>query len=294
MRPPALKGACVAFFPHFPLCAALLPCALLPAVAFASPELEVLKAAGERMFFEAAAPAGHVEGPTPKFSRDVLRLPKIEPLLREQTIGRLLGRITLSDLLAKRRGLLTMQLGPSVWTVDIAGDASFAKYFLLFRQGERLLIKPLGDPRQLADKKGVDMEIEPGLSYNFHIEVKMWSSDPVRQSRLQVRPKEGVQGPSYDFRIGDILDAIKSQSFVFFYGGMEYWTLYANDVDPATGALAPTRSFLFFHEECLSSRGWHFPESAVPVGQVLRVSLDDQKLVLERANPDELVISGLP
>ena len=194
------------------------------------------------------------------------------------------ARIDLASQLDRHQTMLHLQLGPSVWQVGVAGDAAFKRYYFTFRQGSRVHLAPLDIGRL---RSGVDIEIEPGLVYNFKISPNIF--DPVRRSTLKLRPARGTSGRSHDIKTGDILDAARALSFVFSAEDAEYWVFYGTDVDPSTGQFGSSRSLLFVRYDGLNSRAWPLAEDALPLAQAMRVQLSSP-LILTRT-PSELAIA---
>lgn len=267
----------------------------------AAPGYEALKVSADKEFLSASAavPPASLIIPTPPaaepfqeappemhfFQEPVLQDPKLKAL-EPSPLGGVVGRVTLSAQLDKHRDLMTRQLGRTVWNISVAGDPGFKNFFLTFQAGERLLIRPLGDLNRLRGE-GINVEIEPGVTYNFKVSVNIFN--PVRGSTLKMTPVNGTQGPSHGPKTGEILDAIKARSYVFKSGGTEYWTLFGTDVDPATNALAQTKSLLFINEAGLSSKAWPLAESALSPDKPHAVTLK-QDLVLTKTSQGELLI----
>lgn len=212
--------------------------------------------------------------------------PKATPLTGGSLVGDLLGHFRLADQLDRHRSLSHLKLGARAWDVSVAGDAGFARYYLTLRDGAELRVAPLGDINRLRGE-GVDIQVEDGVVYNFHLSINIFN--PVRGSTFEIRPVRGTRGQSYAIKTGALLDAVRDHSFVFSAGGAEYWTLYGTDVDPATGGLAATRSFLFVHMDGLKSNAWPMAEAALPAGQPRRVTFRSD-LVLARS-AEELSIA---
>ena len=256
---------------------ALLLSAALSA-AQAAPSLESVKSSSLELPKIPATIKFRQQQPAEPFFLD----PKAAPLSGGSLAGEVLGRVVLSGQLDRHRSLSHLKLGARSWDVSVAGDAGFSRYYLTLRDGADLRIAPLGDINRLRGE-GVDIQVENGVVYNFHLSINIFS--PVRGSTFDIRPARGTSGPSYGIKTGALLDAVRDRSFVFSANGAEYWALYGTDVDPATGRLASTRSFLFVHMDGLSSKAWPLAEAALPAGQPRRVSfLSD--LVLSRSESD--------
>lgn len=279
-------------------------CALLvPAAEAAAPSAEAVKLAGEQKIFSAqgAAAALHMAPGTLGDSESLpavndasrskgglFEAPRLSPLRGAAGPGAEVGRLSLASQLDRHRDLLTRQLGTSNWNLSVAGDAGFKTFYITFQQGPKLIIKPLGDLNRLRSREGVDIEIEPGLVYNFHVRVGF--PDVIRDSALEITPVSNERWRDHEILLGEVLDAVKARSYVFRSQGVEYWVLYGTDVDSATNALAESRSLLFFNYARMNSKGWPLAESSLPVGQATGVSFGDQKVVLERTAGGELVI----
>lgn len=217
--------------------------------------------------------------------------PKPLPLLPSLMPGPVVGRVALAGQLDKHRDLFVRTLGASEWAMSTASDAGAKTYFATFLQGERLVIAPLGDLNRLRGD-GITVAIEPGLVYNFKVSINIFN--PVRGSTLKITPAQGTRGPSHGVKTGAVLDAVKAKSYVFRNDGVEYWLLYGTDVDPATRALAKTRTLLFVHEAGLDSSAWPVAESDLPEDQPVLVTFGKQQLILVRAAGGELLIHKRP
>ena len=212
--------------------------------------------------------------------------PKLQPLLRESQPGEVVGRVELASQLDKHRSLARLKLGARAWDVSLAGDAGFSRYFLALRDGQELRFAPIGDLNRLR-REGLDIQVEPGVVYNFHLAINIFS--PVRGSTLEIRPARGSSGPSYGLKTGALLDAVRDRSLVFNADGAEYWALYGTDVDPAAGRQAATRSFLFIHMDGLSSKAWPVAEAALPLDRPYRAELKTSVALTRSAS--ELLVS---
>lgn len=200
---------------------------------------------------------------------------KASPRPRPSVPGLLVSRMGLAAQLDRHHYIVRLQYGSSLWDVGVAGDAAFKSYYLTFKQGDELRIAPLGDIKRL--RNGVDIEIKPGLVYNFKLSLAL--IDPLRRSTLVMKPAKGTRGPSHNLKLGDVIDAVKRQSFIFSADGSEYWGFYGTDVDRNTGVLTDTRSFLFIHYNGLDSKAWPLNESALPVGQSVHVEMNSSLLL---------------
>ncbi|MDE2292787.1 MAG: hypothetical protein KGL53_11955, partial [Elusimicrobia bacterium] len=150
-----------------------------------------------------------------------------------------------------------------------------------FRQGGRTVLSRINNLNDLRNS-GVVADLAPGVAYRFRVSINIFN--PVRGSTLHITPEPGTSGQSYSMSTGDLLDAVKANSYVFDAGGEEYWLLYGTDVDPNTDQLASTRSFLFIHENGLSSRAWPVAETSLPVDAPRSVTLDQTSIVAKRAS----------
>ena len=194
--------------------------------------------------------------------------------------------MALASQLDRHRSLFRLKFGARDWDVSVAGDAGFSKYFLTLRDGAELRIAPLGDLNRLHGE-GIDIAVEPGVAYNLKLAVNILNT--VRGSTLEFKPVQGTRGPKHGVKSGVLLDAVKARSTVFSADGKEYWALYGTDVNPATGGLSDTRSFLFVHMDGLSSKAWPVAEGALTPNQPYRVELKSS-LALTRT-PTELVVN---
>lgn len=269
----------------------LLACACPAAQAF-SPSLESMKYAGEQQFLNAPrfAPVAFTKEPAAAFPWIGTPLPQDAAPYQMQTPGPTLGRVKLAAQLDRHRDLINRVLGNSAWDISIAGDAGFKNIFLTFMQGQKLIIRPLGDLKRLRSSDGVNVEIEPGLTYNFRVSINIFN--PIRGSRLILTPAQGTTGPRHEIKTGVVVDAIQARSYVFNSGGVEYWMLYGTDVDPATQKLVDSRSFLFIHEDGTNTKGWQLAESALPVNKPVSVPFGDESFLLTRTAEGELLIQN--
>lgn len=279
-------------------------CALLvPAAEAAAPSVEAVKLAAEQKILAAPASAAalrlepgtlgapRTSGLAAEASRSdegLMEAPQLSPLSAYPRTTAEVGRVNLANLLDRHRDLVNRQLGASKWDISVAGDAGFKNFFLTFQQRGKFIIRPLGDLNRLRDRDGVDIEIEPGLTYNFHATPKIWD---LRGSTVELYPAGNTQGPEHEVTLGEVLDAVKARSYVFKANGVEYWALHGTDVDPATNALAQTRSFLFFNWAGMSSKAWPIAESALPLGQPTAVKFGNSRVILTRTAGGELVVS---
>lgn len=257
------------------LCAILMPGRSLAAL---SPE--AAKISGNDLFqMRTAASLMETSWPTESLLED----PRLQPRDFTGIAGPKVGQVKLADLLDRHRNLVTRPLGGQPWDISLAGDSTFDKKFFTFAQPDKLVIAPMGDPRE-----GVDVTIAPGVVYNFRIVIEYFN--PIRGSTLHIKPVQGTQGASHEIKTGVLLDAIKSKSYVFRANNKEYWLLHGTDVDPATNTLATTKSLLFFHLNGTSSKGWPIAESSLKDGQGVAVNLGGTNLVLLRTPEGELLI----
>ncbi|MBI5630386.1 MAG: hypothetical protein HY921_05830 [Elusimicrobia bacterium] len=267
----------------------------LSVAAHAAP-IESLKAAGQAGFTAAvealpglrllpSLPRTMDEEPPSPFP--VLEDPRLQFLGSSGEVGEIVARINLAAQLDKHRDLITKPLGASEWDISVAGDAAFKSYFATFQQGRKLVIAPIKELKALIGS-GIDITIEPGLSYKFKVVINLF--DPIRGSLLRMTPLDGTEGPYNQVKTGAILDALKAKSFVFSHEDIEYWTLYGTDVDPQTNQLAQTRSFLFMHQEGRQSKAWPIAEAQLPAGQPVAVSFGEARFILVRGASEELEI----
>lgn len=252
----------------------------MPGRSFAALSAEAAKISGNELF--GMRPVSlMMETPWP--TESILEDPNLQPRDFTGVAGPKVGQVKLADLLDRHRNLLTRPLGGQPWDISLAGDSTFDKKFFTFAQPAKLVIAPMGDPRD-----GVDVTIAPGVVYNFRIAIDYFN--PIRGSTLHVKPVQGTNGPAHEIKTGALLDAIKSKAYVFRANNKEYWLLHGTDVDPATNTLATTKSLLFFHLDGTNSKGWPVAESSLKDGQGVSVSLGGTNLVLLRTAEGELLI----
>ncbi len=274
-------------------------CVMLSAAAAsaASPSAESISLGSENIFLSVpaiaplklAAPAAQAPKAEPAFPFEVLD-PKISQAPGAQTLGSVVGQVKLAALLDHHRDMLAGKtLGSKPYDISVAGDASFKNYFLTFQQPGNLLIAPLGELKRLTGD-GIDVQIEPGVTYNFHVSINIFN--PVRGSTMEIHAAQGTSGPDHDISTGEVLDRVKAKSFVFSARGNEYWTLFGTDVDPNTNQLANTRTLLFIHEAGTKTKAYPVAESALPVGQAVNVTLGDTQVTMTRGADGNLVISN--
>lgn len=211
----------------------------------------------------------------------VLQDPKLAPIAPWETPGPLIGTVKLASQLDRHRDLIAKPLGTATRLVSAAGDAAFKSYFMTFARGAEFVIAPLGDLGRLRGE-GIDIRIDADTFYNFKVAINILN--PVRGSTFKMTPLAGSRGSYQDIKTGAILDAVKARSFVFAADGSEYWLLEGTDVDPATGRLAGTRSFLFIHEAGTETKAWPVAESALPLGEGIAATLGETRLVLVRVD----------
>jgi hypothetical protein len=247
----------------------------------AAPSLETMKA----LDLPAVPQFKFLQAPAQEPKEPFFLDPNLAPLLRDKLLGQEVARVSLSGQLDRHRSLMRLKLGPRSWDVSVAGDAGFSNYYLTLRDGADLRFAPLGDVNRLRGE-GIDITVQPGVVYNIKLQVNLFN--PVRGSTLKFSAKSGG-GASHSVKSGDVLDALKARSTVFSADGKEYWTLYGTDVDPATGGLANTRSFLFVHMDGLSSKAWPVAEGKLTVGQPYRVEMKSS-LALTKSET-ELVVN---
>lgn len=259
--------------------AALLP-ALSIAAAQAAGTLESLKVTVDS---PQIAPVFRFQQRIPKRSPDagpVLQDPKLDPMQPAEAPRVRVADMDLVVQLDRHRDLLKKQLGPSNWDIGVAGDPGFKSYFLTFRQGQRLVIAPLGDDLNRLRGDGINATVEPGVVYNFKVSINIFN--PVRGSTLNISPVNGTRGPKHSLKTGELLDSVKAHSTVFSSDGIEYWGLHGTDVDPATNTLAKTRSFLFIHMDGMNSKAWPLAQDSLPLDTPAGVDFGGNKFSLTR------------
>ncbi len=275
--------------------AALLAVLLMPSAFALSPSPESQSLQAQEMFFSQPgfSPFKPIhsfrrprdEEPTPPPFEILNPNPHLAPL--PQKIGEQVGLVSLTALLDRHRDLVTRVLGAKPWDISVAGDSAFNTFFLTFQRSSQLVIAPLGELKRLRGE-GIDVAIEPGLTYKFKVSINIFS--PVRGSTLHMTPIQGTQGPKHDIKTGKILDAIKAKSYVFSIDGSEYWLVHGTDIDPKTNKLSDTKSLLFIHEAGMSSKMWPLAMSSLPEGKPVAVNFGDLSLLLTRATDGQLAI----
>lgn len=223
----------------------------------------------------------------PKASEPILQFPDILEMDNIEPMGSLLGSFALADCLDAHADLFTLELGDKSYDLSLASDPGFDKQYFAFRREGRILLHKIENANELR-KKGIVVRLDGSTAYKFKVSVNIFS--PTRGSTLNITPERGTRGPSHKIKTGDILDAIERKSFRFRTGGKEFWLLYGTDADPATGALADTRSFLFIHEDGLSSKAWPVPEKRLNPGKALLIDLGDTKISLVKTPEGRLRI----
>lgn len=229
-------------------------------------------------------PAAGPQEPT----EPVIVWPKVEELPSTQGAGRPIGSFKLTDRLDGHRDLFTLKLGQNDWWVSLAGDAKFEVQYITFQRGSTLVLARVKDPNELRGK-GITVKIDEKTTYLFKVSINIFN--PVRGSTLKIDPVAGTQGPSHKIKTGDILDAVKRESYVFNAGGKEFWTLFGTDVDPATDKLADTRSLLFIQEAGTSSKAYPLAEGRLAADAPLSVALGDVSVVMTKTLGGELRIN---
>lgn len=239
----------------------------------------------------AAAPGWKAAGPSlpigdqPSFwDKPWIFEPGLDPA-PARTSGRELGWFRMSEQLDRHRDLIVRQLGARNWSTSLATDAQFKQFYLLLTQRDGLLLHPVRDFNELRGE-GVVVPLDPATSYRFKVSVYIF--DPVRGSTLHIKPANGSRGPSHQLSTGEVLDLLRSKSFVFNVSGNEYWLLYATDVDPQTGRFAQTRTLVFFHENGINSKAWHLGDDSLKPGVPMRMQLGDVPITLLRT-PDGML-----
>ena len=259
--------------------AALLP-ALSIAAAQAAGTLESLKVSvdGPQL-----VPMFRFQQEIPKRSPEagpVIQDPKLSPMQPADAPRVRVADMDLVAQLDRHRDLMKKQLGTATWDIGVAGDPGFKSYFLTFRQGQHLVIAPLGDDLNRLRGDGINATVEPGVVYNFKVSINIFN--PVRGSTLNITPVSGTRGPKHSLKTGELLDSVKAHSTVFSSDGVEYWSLYGTDVDPATNSLAKTRSFLFIHMDGMNSKAWPLAQDSLALDTPSGVDFGGKKFSLTR------------
>ncbi len=197
------------------------------------------------------------------------------------------ARASLPTVSENSRHLMTRTFGARALDLGVATDAAFKSYFLTFSDAKTTTLAALGDLNRLRGA-GVDARVDASTVYNFKVAINIFS--PVRGSTLKMTPAQGTRGPQNDVKTGALLDAIRAKSVFFKAGGQELWMFYGADAKPDASGFADTNSFLFIHENGLSSKAWPLAESKVPVGAPVSVDLGGIKLVLTRSADGSLTI----
>lgn len=209
------------------------------------------------------------------------------PANMSRTPGPVIGKVVLSSLLSANRHIMARQLGTRTLDLGIASNADFSQKFFTFSDAKTTTLAPFGSLSRLRDP-GVNARIDAQTEYNFKIIVKAFS--PLRSWPLKATPTQGTSGPTHNMKTGDLLDAIRAKSFVFTTSGRELWLSYDSDVLPDGSGFADTRSFVFTHEDGLSSKAWPLAEAKLPLDSGVSVNLDGLKLNLTRTSAGELII----
>ncbi|MFH1725645.1 MAG: hypothetical protein ABII00_13635 [Elusimicrobiota bacterium] len=213
--------------------------------------------------------------------------PTIEILSPDKGVGPLLGSFRLEDQLNAHRDAFNLQFGAGMWDFSLAADAGFDYQYFSFQQGDTIKLHRIEDPKQLRGE-GVVVRIDDRTSYRFKVSINIFN--PVRGSSLLMDPVNGTQGPDHRIRTGTLLDRVKEESYVFNADRKEFWTLYGNDVDPATDTFADTRSLLFVNENGMGSKGWPLAETALEPGTPLMLTLGETKIILIKTLDGQLRI----
>lgn len=251
--------------------------------------VEPLKPASEGLFLETHRQAAELllsageEAP----QEPILLDPTPNPLQPLQIPGEKIGSIKLADLLDRHRDMLVRPLGAWTWAIGPAGDPGFKNFYLTFLKPDAFTIAPLGDLNRLRGD-GINITIVPGTTYNFKVAINIFN--PVRGSTLKITPVSGTSGPKHEMKTGVVLDAIKAKSFIFNANNKEYWMLLGTDVDPATNALAKTKSFLIINEAGVKSKAWPLAEASLEPGKPVHVDLEGTQLVLIKSPEGELSV----
>lgn len=277
----------------------ILLIALSPVLAVAAGEPEALREAAEAALDQAAdqvdgavgdetAPGQELPGgPVSAPAEPVIERPDFMTLPTGYSLGRLLGSFKLADRLDSHRDLFHLQLGAQDYDVSIAADAKMEVQYLSFLRAGALQLRRINNLSDLRGS-GIVLTLDDGSTHRYKLSVNIFN--PVRGSTLNITPEGGTRGPSHKIKTGQLLDRTKEESFVFNAGGKELWLQYGTDVDPATNQLATTRSFLFTHENGLSTKAWPVAESQLEPGRPAAVTLGDTRLVLLRTPEGELRI----
>jgi hypothetical protein len=215
--------------------------------------------------------------PAPKPQEPVLQQPEIIEMEAVESLGALLGSFTLAERLDSHSDLFNLRLGGLDYDVSLASDPNFDAQYLAFRRDSTVILRKVKDANELR-KKGVIVRLNDNTVYKFKVSINIFS--PTRGSTLNITPESGTRGPKHKIKTGKILDAIEREAFRFKTNGKDFWLLYGTDVDPATGQLADSRSFLFIHEDGLSSKAWPVGEGRLTAGKALSVSLGNTKIAL--------------
>ena len=265
--------------------AALIAATVLPVSTAAQP-LEALRLSADAALIQALPLAVH---PDLTKAQEPILQPALTPRLMRpsEAPGAVVARATLSALLEDARHIMTKTFGARSLDLGVASDAAFSSYFLTFTDAKTTTLAALGDLNRLRGE-GVDARIDAGTVYNFKVSVNIFS--PVRGSTLKMTPVQGTRGPQNDVKTGALLDAIRAHSLVFKAHGQELWMFYGADAKPDASGFADTRSFLFIHEDGLSSKAWPLAESKLPIDATVSVSLGAIKINMTRSAAGELII----
>jgi hypothetical protein len=252
----------------------LLACAVLclPAAASAAVAPESLGGAAAAAFasspqdIRAAFAAAALQGAGPALQPAL----QPRPFSPSAAAGPVLARVSLSGQLNRNFRLLNERLGARVLDLGAATDAGFKKFYLTFTDGAGTALGALGNLNALRGS-GVSIRLDPATAYNFRVSINIFN--PVRGSTLWMEPTAGTSGPTQSVKTGAVLDAARARATRVVLDGSEYWIFYGSDVRADGRGFAATRSFLFVHEDGLSSKAWPLAAASLTPGRASVVDL---------------------
>lgn len=250
--------------------------------------VESLRALAEQSFLQAPLLVRPAQAP----SEPVLQPPlEPTPLRPDATLGVEIGRVNLAAQLDRNLSVVNRFFGIRALDVGVATDAAFSKFYLTFSDAQSTVLAALGDLNRLRGS-GVNARIDASTVYNFRVKANIFN--PARGSTLKMSPAPGTVGPAHDMKTGAVLDASRGRATLFVAGGLEFWVFYGRDVLPDGLDFAATRSFLFVHEDGMSSKAWPLAEAALAPDSPAIVDLGGTRVSLTRAADGFLIVRAVP
>ncbi|OGS01769.1 MAG: hypothetical protein A2V88_12600 [Elusimicrobia bacterium RBG_16_66_12] len=250
--------------------------------------VESLRNLAEQSFLQAPLLVRPAQTP----SEPVLQ-PPLEPTppRPDATLGAELGRVNLAAQLDRNLSVANRLFGARALDLGVATDAAFSKFYLAFSNAQGTVLAALGDLNQLRGS-GVNARIDAATVYNFRVKANIFN--PARGSTLKMSPAPGTSGPAHDMKTGAVLDAARARATLFSADGREFWVFYGRDVLPDGLDFAATRSFLFVHEDGMSSKAWPLAEAALALDAPAIVDLGGTRVSLTRTADGFLVVRDVP